>query len=191
MRFLTAGESHGPGLTVIIEGLPSGFALSLEAIDQQLARRQGGYGRGGRMQIEQDRVQVCSGLRAGRTLGSPLTLHICNQDYANWEQFMHPTASVRPGRELLCPRPGHADMAGGCKYGCHDLRDVVERASARETAARVAVGAVVRQMLAALGITVRSRVVAIGEIVGKRGRLEDAAIEASPVRCAEQEISGK
>ncbi|NLY54539.1 MAG: chorismate synthase [Firmicutes bacterium] len=190
MRFLTAGESHGPGLTVIIEGLPAGFQLSIDELNRELARRQQGYGRGARMQIESDQVQVYSGLRAGRTLGSPLTLHIANRDYANWKPFTHPLAVSEPGREIICPRPGHADFAGGFKYGFADLRDVADRASARETAARVAVGGVAKQMLAALAITIRSRVIAIGEVgMGADAPWDEAAVEACPLRCGEAEIS--
>ncbi len=190
MRFLTAGESHGPALTAIIEGLPAGFRLSIDEIDRQLGRRQRGYGRGGRMQIEQDRVTVRSGLRAGTTLGSPLALQIENRDFANWRQTMHPIDPVAEPRPVACPRPGHADYAAGLKYGVRDLRDVLERASARETAARVAVGAVARQLLVSLGVSVHSRVTAIGGI-GTPPELpwDDEASEQSPLRCPDCDIS--
>lgn len=183
MRWLTAGESHGPGLTVIMEGLPAGCDLSVEQIDCMLQRRQQGYGRGPRMKIEQDRVQILSGLRAGKTLGSPLTLFIKNLDYDNWRRVMDPLNPVEEDRRLLCPRPGHADLAGGSKYGLTDLREVAERASARETASRVAAGAVAAQLLAGLGIRLRSRTISIGGI--KASSLDNwdmEQIEASPIR---------
>lgn len=190
MRFVTAGESHGPGLTAIMEGLPAGFHLSIPAINQQLVRRQQGYGRGGRMQIEQDEVEIWSGLRASLTLGSPLTMHIKNRDFSNWQRTMHPIDPVIEERPLTYPRPGHVDLAGGVKYGCTDLRDVIERTSARETAARVAVGAVARQMLEALHVTVQSRVISIGEVAALDDLpWDDLQTEASPVRCPNQEIS--
>lgn len=154
MRFLTAGESHGPQLTTIIEGLPSQLPLLQEDIDVWLRRRQVGYGRGRRMQIEQDSVQILSGVRAGYTTGAPITLVIENKDFRNWQEIMNPapTEEVRK-RSLTAARPGHADLTGGIKYRHQDLRDVLERASARETAARVAVGAVALRLLAELGIT--------------------------------------
>lgn len=190
MRFITAGESHGPGLTAIIDGLPAGFNLSIPAINQQLVRRQQGYGRGGRMQIEQDEVEVWSGLRASLTLGSPLTLHIKNRDFVNWQRTMHPIDPVIEDRPLVYPRPGHVDLAGGLKYGSADLRDVMERASARETAARVAVGAVARQLLEALLITVQSRVISIGQVSASDDLPWDGALtEASLVRCPNPGIS--
>lgn len=190
MRFLTAGESHGPGLTTIVEGLPAGFLLSIEEIDGQLARRQSGHGRGDRMRIERDRVEIWSGLRAGKTLGSPLTMLIRNQDFANWQATMHPLEPVTEARPVVFPRPGHADYAAGQKYGSEDLRDVLERASARETAARVAVGAVARQMLAAIQVTVHSRVTAIGQVEAPADMpWNDQLVDASPVRCADRGIS--
>ncbi len=190
MRFLTAGESHGPGLTAILEGLPAGFALSVTEIDRQLARRQSGYGRGERMQIERDRIGIWSGLRAGRTLGSPLAMQIGNRDFDNWRATMHPLEPVTEPRPVVFPRPGHADYAAGLKYGCEDLRDVLERASARETAARVAVGAVARQLLAALQVTVHSRVVAIGPAeMSHDAPWDDKLTEQSPLRCPDRDIS--
>lgn len=161
MRFLTAGESHGEGLTAIIEGLPSGVPIDIDIINNELKRRQGGYGRGGRMQIECDKVRIVSGVRFGVTLGSPLTLVITNRDYANWVEEM--AVDGEPcGRPVTLPRPGHADLAGVLKYGRRDVRDILERASARETAVRTAVGAVARQVLAAINTSVTSRVVSIG-----------------------------
>ncbi|NLM46443.1 MAG: chorismate synthase [Firmicutes bacterium] len=189
MRFLTAGESHGPALTAVIEGLPAQLPLTEEAINNELARRQRGYGRGGRMQIEQDRAEVLSGLRFGCTLGTPLTLLIHNRDYANWQETMAPFGREPEKAKIITqPRPGHADLAGALKYGFTDLRCVLERASARETAARVAVGAVAKALLAAFGIEVYSYVEAIGGVTAPP--LEPAAlkalagqIEKSPVRC--------
>ncbi|MBN2417030.1 chorismate synthase [bacterium] len=161
LRILTAGESHGPALTAIIEGLPAGLHLDREAMDHQLARRQRGYGRGGRMQIESDRTEITSGLRFGVTLGSPLTLTIANRDRENWRERM----AVWEGSDddpVRVPRPGHADLAGALKYGHRDLRSVLERASARETATRVAVGAVLRQLLAEFGIWIGGHVIRTG-----------------------------
>ena len=161
LRFLTAGESHGPCLTAIVEGLPAGLPLDGERINQEMARRQEGFGRGGRMKIERDRAEVLSGVRFGQTLGSPITLRVTNADWVNWEAKM--AAFGEPtGPAVTAPRPGHADLGGCQKYERSDVRDILERASARETAARVAVGAVCRQLLAACGIEVASRVVSIG-----------------------------
>src|ERR671917_2647183 len=141
LRFVTAGESHGPGLTALVEGLPAGLELSPEDLDRDLARRQLGHGRGGRMKIETDRAIVTGGLRHGRTLGSPVALRVENRDYANWEERMNPWPVAADVEEVHLPRPGHADLAGVQKHGFTDVRDVLERASARETAARVACGA--------------------------------------------------
>lgn len=153
MRYLTAGESHGPQLTAIIEGLPSQLALAKADIDPWLKRRQGGYGRGRRMQIEADEVQILGGVRAGRTTGAPLALVIANKDHSNWSEIMSPEAGNEPRKKALTDaRPGHADLTGGIKYRHKDLRDVLERASARETAARVAVGSVALKLLSELGI---------------------------------------
>jgi chorismate synthase len=165
-RFLTAGESHGPSLTALIEGLPAGLSLDIDKINEELARRQRGYGRGGRMQIEKDQAEVLSGVRFGQTLGSPVTLLIRNRDWANWEQRM--SAFGPPaGDAVTTPRPGHADLTGILKYDRSDVRDILERASARETATRVAVGAVARQLLALLGIQIVSHVVNIGGVTAK------------------------
>lgn len=162
LRFLTAGESHGPALTVILEGLPAGLKLSRARLDRELFRRQQGYGRGGRMRIEQDAVQVTGGLRGGETLGSPLVLVIRNRDWDQWVRFMDAWDAPASGRRLTRPRPGHADLVGALKYQRTDLRDILERASARETAARVAAGAVAKQLLAAFGVNLGSWVEAIG-----------------------------
>jgi chorismate synthase len=168
IRFLTAGESHGQALVVIVEGVPAGLPLSAEDIGVDLARRQLGYGRGRRMAIEQDRAEILSGVRRGETLGSPIALSIRNRDWANWQHTMSvesdPPDSAAGARRAAVtrPRPGHADLAGGLKYGRADLRDVLERASARETAARVAAGAIARMLLRRVGVEVASHVVGIG-----------------------------
>ena len=169
MRFLTAGESHGPALFAIVEGLPAGLPLSEEDLLPWLARRQGGYGRGRRMQIEKDRARIQSGVRAGRTTGAPLTLVIENRDHQNWREIMDPSPGSEPRkRALTAARPGHADLPGGIKYGHKDLRDVLERASARETAARVAVGAVAARLLGELGVESAAFVVELGGIRAER-----------------------
>ncbi|MGK0554549.1 chorismate synthase [Macrococcus capreoli] len=165
MRFLTAGESHGPKLTVIIEGMPSNMELTSDMINQELFKRQGGYGRGRRMQIEKDTVEITSGVRHGITLGSPITLVITNDDHKHWLKVMgvDPKDDTEPIKRVITkPRPGHADLVGGIKYRHRDLRNVLERSSARETAARVAVGAVCKALLNQLGIEIFSRVVEIG-----------------------------
>ncbi len=164
LRWLTAGESHGPGLTVVIEGIPAGVPLLAEQIDADLARRQRGYGRGGRMKIESDRVQIMAGVRGGETLGSPIALAIVNRDHESWRDRMSAAPLPAPAEPLSRPRPGHADLAGGLKYDRHDLRDVLERASARETAARTAAGAVARRLLAELGVEIFAHVLAIGPV---------------------------
>jgi len=164
LRWMTAGESHGPRLTAVLEGIPSGLPLLAEDIDADLARRQRGYGRGGRMKIEADRVEIVGGVRGGQTLGSPIALSIANRDHANWLDRMSPGPLPSPPEALTRPRPGHADLAGGLKHDRHDLRDVLERASARETAARTAVGAVCRKLLGAAGVEVFAHVVAIGPV---------------------------
>jgi chorismate synthase len=196
LRFLTAGESHGPGLTVVVDGLPAGLPIEREAIDSDLRRRQGGYGRGGRMRIETDTVEVLSGVRHGRTLGSPVSLLVRNQDHVNWRDVMSPDPqpdSARERRRLRYPRPGHADLAGALKYGTDDLRNVLERASARETTARVAAGALARALLRAVGAEVRSHVARIGAAaVSGAGVAWEALerIEESPVRCADAVAAG-
>lgn len=159
IRFLTAGESHGPQLTAIVEGFPAGVPLDLTNLNQQMARRQKGYGSGGRMKIEQDSLQITAGVMAGQTTGGPIAIHIPNLDYAKWRD-----REIEP---MTVPRPGHADLTGAIKYGHKDLRLALERASARETAARVAVGALCRQLLATFGIEIGSYVVSIGSIVAE------------------------
>lgn len=161
---MTAGESHGPRLTTILEGIPAGLSLLGADVDADLARRQRGYGRGGRMKIETDRVEFVGGVRGGETLGSPIAMSIANRDHANWLDRMSAAPLPAPVEPLTRPRPGHADLAGGLKYGRHDLRDILERASARETASRTAVGAVCRKLLVAFGIDVFAHVVAIGPV---------------------------
>ncbi len=165
MRYFTAGESHGPRLTAIIEGLPAGMPLTTEDINIELKRRQGGYGRGGRMKIESDQVEITSGVRHGLTLGSPVTLNVTNRDFKNWEQIMAAADvedKVKQQRRLTKPRPGHADLVGGQKYEFDDLRNVLERSSARETTMRVAVGAVAKKLLHELGIEIANHVVNFG-----------------------------
>src|SRR5947209_6307150 len=152
LRMTTAGESHGPGLTCIVEGIPAGLVLEREAIDRDLSRRQLGHGRGGRMKIERDQVEVTGGVRHGRTLGSPIALQVTNRDYTNWEERMNPWPVDAEIEEVHLPRPGHADLVGTQKFGLTDVRNVLERASARETAARVAGGAVAKAFLAAVGV---------------------------------------
>jgi chorismate synthase len=163
LRFITAGESHGQCLTAIIEGLPAGLAIDTGNINQELARRQQGFGRGGRMQIERDTVEILSGMRFGQTLGSPLTLLIRNKDWDNWRERMA-ICGQPAGEAVTAARPGHADLTGTLKYERQDIRDILERASARETAARVAVGAVARQLLQACGIKIISHVTNIGGV---------------------------
>ncbi len=164
LRWLTAGESHGPALTVVVEGVPAGLPLTRDDLDVDLARRQRGYGRGGRMKIERDRVAIESGVRGGETLGSPITLRVENRDFANWQGRMGADPFEAPPEPFRVPRPGHADLAGALKYDRGDLRDVLERASARETAARVAAGGVAKVILAAIGVTLGSRVVSIADV---------------------------
>ena len=196
LKFLTAGESHGESLTAIVEGAPSGLPISPAGIDADLARRQGGYGRGGRMKIETDSVEITAGVRHGLTLGSPIALIIRNRDWENWADVMSPTPS--PGydesRAVTKPRPGHADLSGGLKYDHRDLRNVLERSSARETAARVAAGAVARRLLDEFGIKVYSWVTGIGGVEWQRrgnapfDKIFDGA-EASVVRCPDKKAS--
>ncbi len=190
MRYMTAGESHGKGLSVIIEGVPSGLTIDFEQIQREMKRRQGGYGRGRRMQIEQDSVDVRGGIRHGYTTGAPISLFIENKDHTHWTQVMQAeplTEELERPRTLTRPRPGHADLVGGLKFGHRDLRDVLERSSARETAARVAVGAIAKQLLDQLGVDVFSHVRSIGgvdaSVVNPMEHRE--TIEASPVRCAD------
>jgi len=194
-RFTTAGESHGRALVAIVEGLPAGLPVNVDQINHELWRRQQGYGRGGRMKIEQDRVEILSGVRHGLTLGSPLALTIENKDWANWNEVMAVEATeIAPekSRRVKRPRPGHADLAGGLKYDVRDLRNVLERASARETTARVACGALAKQLLGNFGVEIRSHVIQLGGIPEKPLELtfdQIAAIpEDAPLRCADTEI---
>jgi len=193
LRFTTAGESHGPGLIALLEGLPAGLRLAPEDIDADLARRQLGHGRGGRMKIEKDRAQVMAGIRHGRTLGSPVALRIDNLDYANWEERMNPWPVAAEIAEVHLPRPGHADLAGVQKYGFTDVRNVLERASARETAARVACGALAKALLREFGVEIRSHVTQIGSVVAPEyTALDDESFEGvdeSPVRCLDADAS--
>jgi len=176
IRFLNAGESHGPALTAIIEGIPSNLKISSDYINNELARRQKGYGRGGRMKIEKDRVKILSGLRFGYTLGSPITLMIENKDWENWTDIMAIEGEPVEKREITNPRPGHADLVGGIKYGFEDLRNVLERASARETTTRVAVGAVCKQLLEDIGIKIGSYVISIGNL-SVRDKIKDIPLK--------------
>jgi chorismate synthase len=193
LRFTTAGESHGPGLVAVLEGLPAGLELEPADIDADLARRQLGHGRGGRMRIESDRAIVRSGIRHGRTLGSPIALLIENRDYANWEDRMNPWPVEAEVEEVHLPRPGHADLAGILKFGHTDVRNVLERASARETAARVAAGALAKAFLRALGVSVHSHVLQIGSVsAASRDSLESAdfaEVDKSPVRCLDPQAT--
>src|SRR2546427_2847829 len=193
LRFTTAGESHGPGLVAVLEGLPAGLELTPEDLDRDLARRQLGHGRGGRMKIESDRAEVTAGIRHGRTLGSPVALRIANRDYANWEERMNPWPVDGEVEEVHLPRPGHADLAGIQKFGFTDVRNVLERASARETAARVACGALAKVFLRRLGIEVLSHVLSIGSVEAPRRDdltpADFADVDESPVRCLDPEAS--
>jgi chorismate synthase len=192
-RFTTAGESHGPGLVTIVEGLPAGLELAPEDLDRDLARRQLGHGRGGRMKIESDRGEVTSGVRHGKTLGSPVAVRVANRDYANWEERMNPWPVDAQVDEVHLPRPGHADLAGVQKYGFTDVRNVLERASARETAARVAAGALAKAFLRRLGVEVYSHVIGIGSVTApapdELGPEDFASVDESPVRCLDAEAS--
>ncbi|MGE7544086.1 chorismate synthase [Sporosarcina newyorkensis] len=204
MRFITAGESHGPQLTAIIEGLPAQMELTADMINKELKRRQGGHGRGRRMQIEKDRVEISSGVRHGKTIGSPVTLTVVNDDWKHWTGIMgiEPLAEdMNPEdvkRQITRPRPGHADLVGGMKYGHRDLRNVLERSSARETTMRVAIGAVAKQFLRQLGIETVAHVTEIGGIETDPSTyanltIEDLrqTVEEDPVYCADKEASAK
>lgn len=200
LRFLTAGESHGPALVAIVEGLPAGLPVSAEAVNRQLARRMQGYGRGARMKIEADAIEWLGGVRAGQTLGSPVAMRIANRDWANWEDVMAPEGEGELRRRRVTrPRPGHADLVGVLKYDRLDARDILERASARETAARVAAGALARRLLEELGIEVGSHVVSLGGVRAAAPSplpvpLNDAS-DRSPVRMldatAEAQVIGR
>ncbi|HEX9610381.1 MAG TPA: chorismate synthase [Gemmatimonadales bacterium] len=207
-RFTTAGESHGRGLVAILEGIPAGLPVSAQRVDAELKRRQGGYGRGARMKIESDRIEWLAGVRAGETLGSPIAMLIWNRDWEHWQDVMAPEADAAGAerrRQVTRPRPGHADLAGTLKYDRTDARDILERASARETVARVACGAVCKILLEQFGVEIGSHVVELGGVtatvgvaanVGARHAVPlpglNAAADESPVRCldpaAEQEM---
>jgi chorismate synthase len=197
LRFTTAGESHGRGLVAIVEGIPAGLAVTADEVNRELSRRMQGYGRGARMKIEQDRVEWLAGVRAGETLGSPVAMLIPNRDWANWEDVMAHEAADAPGelrrRRVARPRPGHADLAGVLKYDRLDARDILERASARETAARVAIGAVARRLLEEFGIEIGSHVVSLGGVMASVPDPLPAPInahaDASLVRCLDPEAS--
>src|SRR5215211_1021949 len=195
LRFTTAGESHGPGLVAIVEGLPAGLELDREALDREMARRQLGHGRGGRMKIERDAVEIRSGVRHGRTLGSPIAVLVANRDYSNWDERMNPWPVDGEVEEVHLPRPGHADLAGLLKYGHGDVRNVLERASARETAARVAAGGLAKEFLAAVGVSVHSHVLQIAGVtaaVGDDLGPEDfESVDDSPVRCLDAEAADR
>jgi chorismate synthase len=189
-RWFTAGESHGPGLVAIVDGVPAGVPLLAADIDGDLARRQRGYGRGGRMKIETDRVTLQAGVRGGETLGGPIALLVPNRDFASWAGRMGPEPFDAPPEAVVRPRPGHADLAGGLKYDRRDLRDILERASARETTMRVAVGGVAKVLLAALGIDVFAHVVSIGDVEADAHGALDAGLireraRASDLSCAD------
>src|SRR5687767_6037813 len=196
LRFLTAGESHGQALVVTVDGLPAGLQLDVDALNEQLRRRQGGYGRGRRMAIECDRAEILTGVRHGQTTGAPIALLIRNRDWVNWQQTMYVEPEMPEGAsgtkraDVTRPRPGHADLAGALKYGHEDIRDVLERASARETAARVAAGSLARQLLERFGVRIASHVSAIGDVVLPEARVvsfEEAAAQPddAPLRCVD------
>jgi len=184
IRILTSGESHGKALSVIIEGMPAGLKITEEFINNELARRQKGYGRGGRMRIETDKAEILSGIRFGETIGSPISIQIRNKDFENWKDIMKITEGSTD-KKFLSPRPGHADLSGVFKYDREDIRDILERASARETAARVAAGSVFKLFLAEFGINIYSHTISIGKIrITKTARSRDE-IENSPLRCGD------
>ncbi|UYX53966.1 chorismate synthase [Bacillus thuringiensis] len=201
MRYITAGESHGPQLTTILEGIPAGLSLVANDINEELARRQKGYGRGRRMQIEKDQVQIVSGVRHGKTMGSPIALVVENRDFTHWTKVMgaEPLTEQEEKemkRQVTKPRPGHADLNGAIKYGHRDMRNVLERSSARETTVRVAAGAVAKKILAELGIQVAGHVVEIGGVQAEKIKYNSIAelqstTEASPVRCLDEKAGKK
>src|SRR5271155_5332257 len=194
LRLITAGESHGPGLTCIVEGLPAGLQLRSEDLNEDMARRQLGHGRGGRMKIERDSAEVTGGIRHGRTLGSPVAIQVANRDYANWEERMSPWPIQEEVAEVHLPRPGHADLVGTQKYKHSDVRNILERASARETAARVAGGGLCKAFLRTLGVTVHSHVLQIASVHAPPAEApltaaDFAEVDSSPVRCLDAQAS--
>jgi chorismate synthase len=202
LRFLTAGESHGQALVMTLDGMPAGLELDIDALNAQLRRRQGGYGRGRRMAIESDRAEILAGVRHGRTTGAPIALLIRNRDWVNWQQTMYVEPEMPEGAsgtrraDVTRPRPGHADLAGALKYGHEDIRDVLERASARETAARVAGGSLARQLLGQFGVRIASHVSAIGDVTLPEHRMvtfDEAAAQSddSPLRCVDPDLQQK
>jgi chorismate synthase len=191
LRFLTAGESHGKGLVAIVEGMVADLPLEEQYINKELKRRQQGYGRGARMKIEDDKAEIVAGVRYGRTMGSPIAVLITNRDWPNWREHLSIAPVEKEAEPVTCPRPGHADLAGVTKYGLKDIRPIMERASARETAARVAAGAIARRFLEELGIIIRSHTVAIGPHHWEQGEassIDWQQVEASPVRCANPNV---
>ena len=202
LRFLTSGESHGQALVTIVEGLPAGLTIDFDAITLELRRRQGGYGRGRRMVIESDRAEILSGVRRGKTTGAPVALLVRNKDWENWQNTMHveehaPAGATGANRApVVRPRPGHADLAGALKYDHDDIRDVLERASARETAARVAAGAIARQLLQAIGCAITSHITGIGSVLLPHGLVVSfdharALAPEAPLRCADPDVERK
>ncbi len=195
MRYISSGESHGRALTAVVIGVPAGVPVDIADIDADLARRQSGYGRGGRMAIESDRALILSGVRFGRTIGSPVTLTVSNRDWDNWTDVMAPQGPANPAARVTAPRPGHADLAGIQKTGSADCRDVLERASARETAARVAAGGVARALLRQLGVSVSSFVTSIGsvsmEMPADPSAVDPDTVESSRVRCPDPDASNR
>lgn len=191
-RLLTAGESHGKGLIGVIEGFPSNVKIDIQEINKDLSRRQQGYGRGGRMKIESDKVEIISGIRGGKTLGSPISFVIKNKDYDNWESFMNPIDADEKSRKVTEARPGHADLTGALKYGFTDIRNVLERSSARETAVRVAMGSLARQLMKVFNIEVFSHVISIGTVALEE-KIEDIEkikkAEISEVRCCDDKVA--
>jgi chorismate synthase len=187
LTFFTAGESHGRGVFTFLDGIPAGLTVSRECIDADLSRRQKGYGRGGRMGIEQDRVDVLTGIRGGITLGSPILLAVWNKDFDNWKDYLDPW-DIKPGRELHTPRPGHADLAGAARFGHKDLRNILERSSARETAGRVAAGGLLRSFLSSLGIDAFSWVTRIGQ-ASYEGAYDQGLRDSSSVFCPDVQTS--
>lgn len=190
LRFLTGGESHGKGLTAIVEGMVAGVPLEEKYINKELKRRQRGYGRGPRMKIEEDKADIIAGVLHGYTTGSPIALSITNRDWQNWKEQLSVSPVEKTSEPIICPRPGHADLAGITKYGLKDIRWIIERASARETAARVAVGSIARRFLEEFGISINSHAVVIGRCHWERGEADSIdwkKVETSPVRCAHGE----